>query len=78
MLIIVIHILQQLPHLIHIWNMTIGILMNVVLVMNQIRILTVVIVVTMIKKTRTSDGEIRAKLRLMVGQTKSFGHLQAP
>ncbi len=32
----------------------------------------------MIKKTRTSDGEIRAKLRLMVGQTKSFGHLQAP
>ncbi len=50
MLIIVIHILQQLPHLIHIWNMTIGILMNVVLVMNQIRILTVVIVITMIKK----------------------------
>ncbi len=50
MLIIVIHILQQLPHLIHIRNMTIGILMNVVLVMNQIRILTVVIVVTMIKK----------------------------
>lgn len=78
MLIIVIHILQQLPHLIHIWNMTIGILMNVVLVMNQIRILTVVIVVTMIKKTRTSEGEIRVKLRLMVGQTKSFGHLQAP
>ena len=78
MLIIVIHILQQLPHLIHIWNMTIGILMNVVLVMNQIRILTVVIVITMIKKTRTSDGEIRVKLRLMVGQTKSFGHLQAP
>ena len=78
MLIIVIHILQQLPHLIHIWNMTIGILMNVVLVMNQIRILTVVIVITMIKKTRTSEGEIRVKLRLMVGQTKSFGHLQAP
>ncbi len=78
MLIIVIHILQQLPHQIHIWNMTIGILMNVVLVMNQIRILTVVIVITMIKKTRTSDGEIRVKLRLMVGQTKSFGHLQAP
>lgn len=78
MLIIVIHILQQLPHLIHIWNMTIGILMNVVLVMNQIRILTVVIVITIIKKTRTSEGEIRVKLRLMVGQTKSFGHLQAP
>lgn len=78
MLIIVIHILRQLPHLIHIRNMTIGILMNVVLVMNQIRILTVVIVVTMIKKTRTSEGEIRVKLRLMVGQTKSFGHLQAP
>lgn len=78
MLIIVIHILQQLPHLIHISNMTIGILMNVVLVMNQIRILTVVIVVTMIKKTRTSEGEIRVKLRLMVGQTKSFGYLQAP
>jgi len=78
MLIIVIHILQQLPHLIHIWNVTIGILMNVVLVMNQIRILTVVIVITMIKKTRTSEGEIRVKLRLMVGQTKSFGHLQDP
>lgn len=78
MLIIVIHILQQLPHLIHIWNVTIGILMNVVLVMNQIRILTVVIVITMIKKTRTSEGEIRVKLRLMVGQTKSFGYLQAP